>query len=151
MKTVLIGATGRIGSRIAAEALGRGHEVTGATRHEKTGTRVVDANHADAVADVVAGHDAVVLAVRVSSGLRNAQTALLDLLRRDADDLDWTYISPVGEIEHGKRAGAFRVGGDQLLVDTEGRSRIGVEDHAVALVDEVEKGAHIRRRIHVAY
>jgi putative NADH-flavin reductase len=59
MRIVLIGASGMIGSRIAAEARGRGHEATGATRSGKDGTRVVDANDADAVADLVAGQDAV--------------------------------------------------------------------------------------------
>ncbi|OHV59933.1 epimerase [Pseudofrankia sp. BMG5.36] len=203
MRVGLIGV-GMIGSRVAAEARGRGHEVTAATRSGKGGTRVVDANDAAAVADLAAGQDAVVLSVRVASeagdpllavgrplldGLREAgvrrlvvvggagslevapgvriidvadipdvykrealaQADLLDLIRADADDLEWTYISPGGTIEPGKRTGVFRVGDDQLLVDDEGNSRISSEDYAVALVDELEKGENIRRRINVAY
>jgi uncharacterized protein len=207
MRIVLIGASGMIGSRIAAEARGRGHEVIGATRSGKDGTRVVDANDADAVADLVAGQEAVALAVSpprdgsdpreplvavgraVLDGLRKAevrrlvvvggagslevapgvrivdlpefsdaykpealaQAALLDLLRDNADDLEWTYISPGATIEPGERTGVYRVGGDQLLVDDDGNSRISAEDYAIALVDELEKGENIRRRITVAY
>lgn len=33
MKVALIGASGNVGSRILAELLGRGHEVTGVVRH----------------------------------------------------------------------------------------------------------------------
>lgn len=43
------------------------------------------------------------------------------------------------------------MGGDQLLVDHEGNSRISAEDFATALVDEFDNRGHIRRRIHVAY
>ena len=76
---------------------------------------------------------------------------LLDLIREDAGDLEWTYISPGGMIEPGERTGAYRVGGDQLLADEQGNSRISAEDYAIALIDELEKGEHIRRRINVAY
>jgi putative NADH-flavin reductase len=54
-------------------------------------------------------------------------------------------------IEPGERTAPFRLGGDQLLADAEGNSRITAEDYAVALVDELEKGAAIGRRITVAY
>nr|BFE86771.1 hypothetical protein GCM10020093_093720 [Planobispora longispora] len=63
MRILLIGAGGMIGSRIAAEARERGHEVTGATRGGAGGTRIVDAADAPAVAALAAGHDAVVLAI----------------------------------------------------------------------------------------
>jgi putative NADH-flavin reductase len=80
-----------------------------------------------------------------------AQAALLDLLRDNADDLEWTYISPGATIEPGERTGVYRVGGDQLLLDDDGNSRVSAEDYAIALVDELEKGENIRRRITVAY
>ncbi|AXK31546.1 NAD-dependent epimerase/dehydratase family protein [Streptomyces armeniacus] len=63
MRILLIGATGMIGSRIAAEARARGHEITGATRSGTDGTKVLHADDAEAVAAAAAGHDAVVLAV----------------------------------------------------------------------------------------
>lgn len=65
--------------------------------------------------------------------------------------LDWTLLSPAAEIAPGARSGKFRLGGDQLLVDAAGHSRISVEDYAVAFIDELEKPAHSRRRFTVAY
>ena len=54
-------------------------------------------------------------------------------------------------IEPGKRTGTYRTGRDQLLTDRLGKSRISAEDFAVALLDEVERPAHVRQRITVAY
>ena len=79
-----------------------------------------------------------------------AQSALLDLLRTQAQDLSWTYISPPVELRPGQRTGAYRLGGDQLLTDANGKSAISAEDYAVALVDELERGRAIGRRITVA-
>ncbi|WP_341736036.1 NAD(P)-dependent oxidoreductase [Microcoleus sp. CAWBG640] len=66
-------------------------------------------------------------------------------------DLDWTFISPAAEFEAGERTGRFRLGGDMLVVDEQGRSRISAEDFAMALIDEVESPQFIRRRMTVAY
>jgi len=74
----------------------------------------------------------------------------LDRLRQDKD-LDWTFLSPSALIEIGERTGKFRLGGDQLLIDANGKSRITFEDFAIALVDEVEKPAHVRKRFTVGY
>jgi len=71
MKVVIFGATGNIGRRIAAEALRRGHEVTGVVRDPGAVTppdprvRLVkgDATDADDVSTVVRGADAVVSAI----------------------------------------------------------------------------------------
>jgi putative NADH-flavin reductase len=57
MKIALFGGTGMVGSRIAAEAAGRGHEVTALSR--STGTDMADAA---AVRDAAATHDVVVSA-----------------------------------------------------------------------------------------
>ncbi|WP_375056695.1 NAD(P)-dependent oxidoreductase [Zobellella sp. DQSA1] len=71
---------------------------------------------------------------------------------RDADTpVDWTFVSPAAEIFPGERSGHYRLGGDQLLTDAEGNSRISVQDYAKALVDEAEAGQYPRRRIGVAY
>jgi putative NADH-flavin reductase len=43
------------------------------------------------------------------------------------------------------------MGGDRLLVDAEGRSRISVADYAAALLDRAERDDASRRRITVAY
>ncbi|MDX6363319.1 MAG: uncharacterized protein QOC85_2329 [Streptomyces sp.] len=70
---------------------------------------------------------------------------------RTLDDLDWTYVSPAAAIAPGERTGRYRVGGDELLTDEHGNSRISAEDYAVAFVDELENHAHPRARISVAY
>ncbi|WP_426161803.1 NAD(P)-dependent oxidoreductase [Pseudoduganella sp. R-32] len=66
-------------------------------------------------------------------------------------ELEWTYLSPAALIERGERTGKFRIGGDQLLVDAQGQSRISVQDYAVAMLDELEHPAHSGKRFSVAY
>ncbi|QEL24548.1 NAD(P)-dependent oxidoreductase [Bosea sp. F3-2] len=74
----------------------------------------------------------------------------LDLLKQE-QGLDWTFLSPSVLIQPGERTGKFRLGTDQLLVDDKGNSAISAEDYAIALVDELEKPAHSRRRFTVGY
>ena len=74
----------------------------------------------------------------------------LDLLRGETE-LDWTFLSPSALLQPGERTGKFRLGGDSLLVDASGQSHVSMEDYAIALVDEVEKPAHSRRRFTVGY
>jgi uncharacterized protein len=74
----------------------------------------------------------------------------LDLLKQE-QGLDWTFLSPSALIQPGERTGKFRLGTDQLLVDDKGNSAISAEDYAIALVDELEKPAHSRRRFTVGY
>lgn len=66
-------------------------------------------------------------------------------------ELDWSFLAPSAEMKPGKRTGKFRLGTDHLLVDANGQSRISVEDYAVAMIDELEKPAHIRQRFTVGY
>jgi putative NADH-flavin reductase len=70
---------------------------------------------------------------------------------KEVDDLDWTAISPAGEIQPGERTGVFRLGLDHLILDAEGRSRISREDFAIAILDEIEKPQHLRRRFTAGY
>ncbi|WP_067608636.1 NAD(P)-dependent oxidoreductase [Nocardiopsis listeri] len=66
-------------------------------------------------------------------------------------DVLWTYLAPPIElVGDGERTGHYRAGGDVLLTDEQGRSRISKADYAVAMVDEVEAGAHPRRMFTVA-
>ncbi len=50
----------------------------------------------------------------------------------------------------GERTGSFRLGRDELLTHA-GGSSISFEDYAIALVDEIERPAHIRQRFTVGY
>jgi putative NADH-flavin reductase len=65
--------------------------------------------------------------------------------------VDWVYVSPAGLIRPGERTGRYRVGGDRLLTDASGASRISAEDFVVALLEEIEHPTHHRKRITVAY
>lgn len=76
--------------------------------------------------------------------------AFLDLLRRQTG-LNWTFLSPSALFVAGERTGKFRLGTDRLLTGTDGKSWISFEDFAVALVDEIERPAHIRQRFTVGY
>lgn len=86
-----------------------------------------------------------------NAGPTRANLAILNGLREDGQDLDWTYVSPPRKIEAGERTGVFRLGQDDLLRDAEGVSRISRADFAIAVVDELEKNAHIQRRFTAAY
>jgi len=216
MKIALIGSTGFVGTGVATELLSRDHHVTALVRNlgkvePKAGLSVVLADAYDhlAVADAVAGHDAVVSAFNpgwedpdlydkyvagtasivrgveasgikrllvvggagsllvapdiqlvdtpefakqvpafVVPGARAARDALTIL--RDNTTLEWTLISPPAFLEAGVRTGAYRLGGDNLLMDGDTPAGIAVSDLSVAIVDELEKPRHVRRRFTVA-
>ncbi|MDN3556437.1 NAD(P)-dependent oxidoreductase [Halomonas maura] len=74
----------------------------------------------------------------------------LAMLRAEPE-LDWTMLAPSALIAPGERTGDFRLGEDRLLVDANGDSHVSVEDYAVAMIDELERPAHSRRRFTVGY
>jgi putative NADH-flavin reductase len=78
-----------------------------------------------------------------------AMRAVLDSLKKS--DIDWTFFSPAATIAPGKRTGKYQLGTTTLLSDAKGDSRISAEDFAHALVDELEKHAHSRQQMTIAY
>lgn len=76
--------------------------------------------------------------------------AFLESLRQERA-IDWTFLSPPAWIEEGPRTGSYRTGGDRLLTDAQGQSRISFADYAIAMVDEYERPQHSRSRFTVAY
>ena len=224
LKIIVYGATGRVGSRIVNEALTRGHQVTAVSRniarvkqqHEKLSAVQGDILDPESVADLVTGHDVIVVSVRGSSDKskdpqktthRVAAELLVGVLRdmgdraprliyvggagslevapgvvyadripilmrmmmprslrreikgqqltlaylRTVEDIRWTFLSPAKKLKPGKRTGIYRIGGDQMLTDENGKSTISMEDFAVALIDEAENSRHIGTRFSVAY
>jgi putative NADH-flavin reductase len=214
MKIAIYGANGAIGTAIAKEAVGRGHEVTAVVRdpakmelsHDRLTVTQGDVTDRVGVTQVAGAHDAVISAVGPNWGkgedlsvyTQGAQAliagvgaagnqprllivggagslevvpgvALYDtpdfpdawrpmakahgdgLALYRASDIDWTFVSPAVMIQAGERTGTYRVGGDQVLLDSEGNSRISNEDYAVAMVDELENPQHVRQRFTVAY
>ena len=69
---------------------------------------------------------------------------------RQRNDVKWTYISPAGDFQaDGERSGKYILAGEELTLNSKGESIISYADYAIALVDEIEKGDHIRQRISV--
>ena len=224
LKIIVYGSTGRVGSRVVNEALGRGHQVSAVSRdpgrvtqrHENLVAVQGDILDRESVAMLVAGKDVVVVSVRGSVDKskdpdkaiqRVAAELLVNELRdmgklaprliyvggagslevkpgvlyadsipgvmrimmpgslrqeisgqvltleylRTVDDVRWTYISPAKKFAPGERTGSYRIGGDQMLKDAKGKSKISMEDFAVALIDEAENSAHVKARFSVAY
>jgi len=79
-----------------------------------------------------------------------AGSVFLDLLRQEKE-LNWTFISPSALFVEGERTGKFRLGTDQLLTASDGKSWITFADYAIALADEIERLSHLRQRFTVGY
>lgn len=201
----LIGASGKIGSKICAELLARGHRVTAIARDPakiSSGPGVTaiagDVAHPAELAELLRGQDAAISATPFTPGLiellleavrksgvrrflmvggaasllnepggkpvfdtlpplpepvlANISEGMRSLKElRKVDDLDWTFLSPAVMIGPGERRGKFRLGTEVVVKDAEGNSRISYDDYAIAMVDELESGKHIKARFTVAY
>src|SRR6185437_16565477 len=74
MKIALLGISGRVASRLLAEMLRRGHEVTGIARNARDmppqahlALGSADANQPSRIAPVLRGHDAVASAMKFAA------------------------------------------------------------------------------------
>ncbi|MDA0568038.1 NAD(P)H-binding protein [Streptomonospora sp. S1-112] len=65
-------------------------------------------------------------------------------LRAGGADVDWLYLSPAGDFDHG----GDRRGGYRVVEHGEVEARISYPDFAVAVLDETERPRH--RRVHLA-
>jgi putative NADH-flavin reductase len=119
MRIAMLGATGRIGSRIVREALDRGHRVTALVRDlrrevpDTVGKREADVADPESIADAVRGHDAVVSALGGSGGraqvVAEAAGVLLEALPRagvqrllvvgGAGSLRWPHLPGVDGVD----------------------------------------------------
>lgn len=217
LKVTVYGGSGNIGSRIVAEALARGHEVTVVDRDPRSPAgpanprlKLVKGDVFDSsdVGRNIAGRDVLVTAVAVRptptrdfyvrlvkaviaaqraqtgkktrylivggagslevetgkrlvdtlpttmpEGAKNEILSMVEALDylRTVKDTSWTFFSPAGSIAAGMRTGKFQIGGDQLIKDDKGESRISIEDYAVAMLDEIEKPKYVNKRFTVGY
>jgi putative NADH-flavin reductase len=71
-------------------------------------------------------------------------STILDLYRA-SEDINWTMLSPAPMISPGTRTGNYRVGTNSPIGDS-----ISAEDFAAAILDELEKPAHMGMRFTVA-
>lgn len=85
--------------------------------------------------------------------MKNELLSMADALGylRTVTDVSWTFFSPALSIAPGQRTGTFRLGGDQVVRDAKGDSRISMEDYAVAMLDEIQKPQFVNRRFTVGY
>jgi len=74
----------------------------------------------------------------------------LNLIKQEGT-LDWTFLSPAVHLEPGERRGTYRSGLETPVMTPEGPAHISVADLALAIVDEMEKPAHIQKRFTVGY
>jgi putative NADH-flavin reductase len=122
MEVLLLGASGRIGQRIANELLSRGHTVTGPSRSGEIdgvddpnfASAAVDATDADEIATRAADYDAVVSALGPSESeevdvfVEMAEAVLEGFQQTDTDRLVWTG-----------GAGGLSVGPETRLIETD--------------------------------
>lgn len=81
--------------------------------------------------------------------LAAAQGKALEELRK-RNDVKWTFISPACDFQaDGERTGKYILAGEELTLNSKGESIISYADYAVAMVDEITNGSHIRQRISV--
>ncbi|KXT81170.1 Rrf2-linked NADH-flavin reductase [Streptococcus oralis] len=79
--------------------------------------------------------------------LAKAQADELDLLRTK-NNLNWTFVSPAADfIPDGEKTGNYILAGEIFTTNGKGMSQISYADYAIGLVDELEKGHHIKERI----
>lgn len=79
----------------------------------------------------------------------DAQTKELAELRK-RDDVLWTFVSPAADFQpDGERTGKYILAGEVFTLNAAGESVISYADYALALVDEIAGGNHVKQRISV--
>ena len=109
MKIAVYGGTGRIGSRIVAEAGRRGHEATALARHASGSAVVGDAADAASVREVAASHDVVVSAIGPSGTAGAGRELFPEVIRGMASAVGSKRLIVVGG------AGSLLAGGTRLV------------------------------------
>lgn len=145
MRITVLGAAGNMGRRIMKEARNRGHKLTAVVRHGSDEPlsdhplKIIqaDATDADDVQLICCNTEVVVAATRPQPGSEHELVKTTALLLKT--------------LSHSATRLLISDGADELLIDDSGRSVISMEDMAVALLDEIERPRHIRRRFTVGY
>lgn len=66
---------------------------------------------------------------------------------RKRNDVNWTYFSPAANFDaEGNRTGEYTLGEEEVILNKAGNSYISYADYAIAMIDEAEKGSHIKSR-----
>ena len=118
-KIAVVCANGKAGKLIVDEAVERGLDVTAVVRSENQ----TKAQHV-------------------------LQKDLYDLTTEDLEQYD-AVVDAFGAWTEGEKTGEYILGGEELTLNERGESIISYADYAVATVDEITEGSHIRERISV--
>ena len=94
--------------------------------------------------------DSGAIPAEIMGGVRSLGEFYLDTISKEKA-IDWVFFSPAGSLEPGEASGVYRLGKDDLIVDSEGNSRITVGDYAKAMVDELESPRHHQERFTIGY
>ena len=69
---------------------------------------------------------------------------------QNATGIQWTFVSPSAFFDpQGNRTGGYKLGKDNLLVNSKGESYVSYADFALAVLDEIENPQHINQRFTV--
>ena len=69
---------------------------------------------------------------------------------RQRKNVNWTYVSPAADFQaDGQRTGAYTLAGEELTLNAAGESTVSYADYAIAIVDLIESGEHVRERVSV--
>ncbi|WP_202925326.1 NAD(P)-dependent oxidoreductase [Mucilaginibacter sp. 14171R-50] len=82
-------------------------------------------------------------------GASSARDYLTEL--RKETDLDWTFVSPAINLHPGERTAKFRLGTENPVFNTEGKSEISTADLAVAIFNELENNQFVKARFTLGY
>ena len=94
--------------------------------------------------------DSGAIPAEIMDGVKSLGKFYLETLNNEKS-IDWIFFSPAGNLEPGEATGVYRLGKDNLIVDSEGKSHITVGDYAKAMVDELETPAHHQERFTIGY
>ena len=65
-------------------------------------------------------------------------------------DVDWTYVSPAAVfLPDAPRSGKYVLEGDEFTVNEKGESMVSYADYALAMVDLIAAGGHVREQVSV--
>ena len=69
---------------------------------------------------------------------------------RQRANVNWTYVSPAADFQaDGARTGEYTLAGEELALNSKGESIVSYADYAIAIVDLIESGEHVRERVSV--
>lgn len=94
--------------------------------------------------------DSGAIPAEIMGGVKSLGKFYLETLNNEKD-IDWVFFSPAGVLEPGEATGTYRLGKDDLIVDSNGNSHITVGDYAKAMVDELDTPSNHKERFTIGY